>query len=587
MRHRRISMLAVVGLVLLWAGGCELGLGKITWDLGGQKKSVDDELVDIDPAPIADSAAFRNTIAQQAFVEGLRKMRVRGFGIVAGLNDRGSRECPRAIRDRLIGQMYKRKEFQRIGLRRARVTPERLLDDLDTAVVVVEGEIPAAATVGDHFDLSVRALPGTQTTSLAGGRLYTMQMHIYRDTAGGGAVEGKALATGAGQIFVNPFGSTPDAATKTDPREGFVLGGGTVVENRRVRLVISRPSYRRARLIAERINTRFGGSRKVANAISNSYVELAIPRRFQEDAFHFLALVRHLYLLENPVILEQRAGELVEEIREKDAPHADIALAIEGIGRTVLPRLEQLYSDPAPHARFYAAIAGLRLNDDLALDVMEQVVLDRNSPYRLTAITELGYARDLTRAAVVLRRLLDDEDPRIRVEAYEALLARHDRFIRTQEIGPNNFALDRVHSSADNVVYVRRTGEARIALIGDGLQCIPPVFYRDPSGMITINADTNDTELTLIRRTPFHDRVSPPLPTSLELGALVSMMGDDPTVTDHDHVHGLALDYATVARVLYALCQSQATNARFMMQTHSVTELFGPVNTIERPESDR
>ena len=88
------------------------------------------------------------------------------------------------------------------------------------------------------------------------------------------------------------------------------------------------------------------------------------------------------------------------------------------------------------------------VTDDLALDVMKEIVADATSPYRLTAITELGYARNMTRAASVLRELLNDEDPRIRVEAYEALLARRDRFIRTANVGPDNFALDRVRDLA-------------------------------------------------------------------------------------------------------------------------------------------
>lgn len=586
MTRRHVGMLGLWLIILSPIAGCELGWGKITWDLGEKDKDVDDQFVDTESAPLTESFAFRDTVSEQCFVEGLRKMRVRGFGIVAGLGDRGSSECPRAVRDELLQEMYKREAFQRRGLRQSRITPEMLLDDLDTAVVVVEGEIPAASSVGDHFDLTVQALPGTQTTSLEGGRLYTMDLHIYRTTGGQSAVEGKALATASGQVFMNPFSDIENAATKDDPREGVILGGGEVKENRRVRLVLSQPSYRRSQAIADRINQRFSGSRKVANAVSASYVELDIPRQFRDDAFHFLALVRHLYLPQNPGFAEQRARDLAEEILSESAPHPDIALAWEGIGRTVIPLLQTLYSQSKPHARFYAALAGLRLGDDLALDVMHEVVADSASEYRLTAITELGYARNMTRAASVLRELLNDEDPRIRVEAYEALLSRHDRFIRTENIGPDNFALDRVPSERGNVIYVRRTGEPRIVLFGEGIQCIPPLFYQDRTGMITINAETGATALTLIRKAPFNERVSPPLPTSLDIGSLVRMLGDDPELVDRDEVHGLALDYSTVTRTLQQLCEAQATNAKFMLQSRSVTEMFGPLGGTDRPESD-
>lgn len=586
MSFRWFAVSTILAAILASTAGCELGFGKIAWNIGKKEKDVDDQLVDSEPLAISDSLALRDTIAQQGFIEGLRKMRVRGFGIVAGLGDRGSRECPRNIRERLLQDMYKRKAFQRSGLRKARITPEMMLDDLDTAVVVVEGEIPAAAQEGDAFDVMVRALPGTQTTSLEGGSLYSMELHLYRDTGAGSAVEGKALATAAGHIFVNPFAASENAATKSNRREGFVLGGGRVLENRRLRLVISRPSYRRAQMIEDRINTRFGGSRKIAKAVSPAYVELSIPKQFKNDPFHFLALVRHLYVSSQPTFLEQRARELAKEILDKNAPHADIALAWEGIGRTIIPQLQDIYASDQPHARFYSAVAGLRMGDDMALDVMKEFTKNPQSNYRLTAITELGFATHSTRAAVILRELLNDDDPRIRVEAYEALLARHDRVIRTRNVGPDNFALDLVPSTADNMIYIRRTKAPRIALFGDGLQCIPPVFYRDPYGLITINADTHDSRLTLIRKTPFHDRVSPPLPASLELAQLISMLGDDPTIDGDRQVHGLALDYSTVARTIQQLCESRATNAHFMLQTDSITDLFGPLADGERRESD-
>ena len=64
------------------------------------------------------------------------------------------------------------------------------------------------------------------------------------------------------------------------------------------------------------------------------------------------------------------------------------------------------------------------------------------------------------------------------------------------------------------------------------------------------------------------------------------MLGDDPEVVDRGQVHGLALDYSTVTRTLQQLCEAQATNARFMLQSPSVTEMFGPLDGTDRPESD-
>lgn len=568
-------------------GGCaELGLGTLKWNLTDKKPDVEENVVDGPWSQISESLAYRDTVSEQGWVEGLRLMRVRGFGIVAGLGTRGSRECPRNIRDRLVQEMYKRKEFQGAGLKPAPVSPERIIDDLDTAVVLIEGDIPAAAAKGERFDVMIRAIPGTQTTSLEGGRLYTADLHIYRDTQTAASIEGKVLAMAAGPIFLNPFGGSSDTATAVDPREGMVLGGGVVKEDRRVRFVLSRPSYRRATVVADCINARFSGTRKAAEATSPSYVELRIPPQYRDDAFHFLALVRHLYLPQTPGFTDHRARELASEILSESAPHPDIALAWEGIGRTTLPIVQELYTSDKPHAAFYSALAGLRLGDDVAVDVMRAVAGNPESPYRQIAIEELGRAETMPQAAYALRELLNDTDPRIRVEAYEALLSRHDRLIDTRIIGDGSFALDLVPSTAPNLIYIRRTGQPRIALIGAGARCMPPLFYRDESGSLTINADINDSHLTLIRKTPFKGRVSPPLPCDFELAALVAMLGDDPRITEDKSVHGLAMDYSSIARALYALCQSDSVDARFMMQTVSLIDVLGPTAPAGRAESD-
>ena len=56
------------------------------------------------------------------------------------------------------------------------LSPEFLLDSPDTAVVVVEGVIPPAATEDSHFDIRIFAYPTSATTSLEGGRLYTTEL---------------------------------------------------------------------------------------------------------------------------------------------------------------------------------------------------------------------------------------------------------------------------------------------------------------------------------------------------------------------------------------------------------------------------
>ncbi len=575
--------------LLISLTGCTGEFLKFKWDFSEDKPDVEEGFVDANVEGISNSKSYVDTIAQQGYVEGLRKMRVRGYGLVAGLGTTGSAECPKNVRSRLIQEMYKRPEFSRQGLRPAPVSPEDVLRSLDTAVVVIEGEIPAAAQKGDTFDLTVRALAGTQTTSLAGGSLYTSDLFIYRENAAGGAIEGRALATASGPVFVNPFSGGDDYSERqiaTMERKGIILGGGKTNSDRRIRFVLTTPSYRRARMITDTANARFPARGGVAKAESPSNINVRIPRAYVNDPFHFLALFRHLYTPKRPGFLETRTQELAKEILDADAPHADIAIAWEGIGRTVLPTIQNLYTHERPHVRFYSAITGMRLGDGLAVDVVGEFALNPESSYRLTAIDELRNADDSYRTSVVLRRLLSDKDPRIRIEAYEALLPRNDEMIQTAKVGRNNFMLDKVDAPGPNLVYVRRTGDQRIALLGNGMYCIPPVFYQDPRNLITINAEEDDRKLTLIRRAKFSDRISPPLPADLELDRLIDMLGDDPKGESEDAIHGLALDYATVTRTLHDLCETGEINAKFMLQRNTTTEMFGPMSTSGRSESD-
>ena len=53
------------------------------------------ELVSGAVNPLTESAAFQDTISEVAWIEGMRRMRVRGYGIVAGLGtrDKGLRKA--------------------------------------------------------------------------------------------------------------------------------------------------------------------------------------------------------------------------------------------------------------------------------------------------------------------------------------------------------------------------------------------------------------------------------------------------------------------------------------------------------------
>jgi Flagellar P-ring protein/HEAT repeats len=581
----RVSRSAI-GLVLLFAAlpGCaDISFDWSSLFPGSKNGSVDSKAID---DPITDSAAYRGTIAEQAYFDGMRRLRLRGFGIVVGLGDKGSSECPTHIKNRLVQEMLKKRGLSR--RRGQHISPTALIADPDTAVVAIEGEIPAAALSGTRFDLTVRALPGTQTTSLEGGWLFPCDLKIFRATGGSSWIQGKQVATGSGPVFINPFGRSKDSATKSDVRRGLVIGGGKSLEDRRVRLMLTTPSYQRSTAIAERINERFGTRAvDVADAISPSEVRVHIPQAYEHEPKHFLELVQRLFLPTHPGFRPARMKELAEEFAKASAPHVEIALAWEAMGRTVLPSVQRFYDDTYPPRSFHAASAGVRLGDPTAVDILESHLLRDRGRFQLAAIRVLSGAHDLPRAARPLRRALSDDDPRIRVAAYEALRDRGDPTVTTIEIGEGDFALDLVRSNSQDMIYATRTEDARIALFADdAIQAHPPLFYGLPDDSLIIDAEPNAENLTLVRRSKHTGTASPAIRSGFDVAQLIRLLGDKPPASASESVTGLGVRYSSILLVLSELSKAGSIEAHVRLEDPNPALLPGAIRPPGRPESE-
>lgn len=566
--------------LLAAVGGC----GPLIWKK--ESKVRPDLGVPVQSVALANSAAFRDTIAAKTFYEGTVPMHVRGYGLVVGLAGKGSRDCPRNIRERLIQDLYKQHHFTTGVVGERGTTPEAIIHSMDSAVVGVRAAIPAAAKAGQHFDVAVMALPGTETKALTGGRLVATDLHVFRRTSAQSSLSGRVLARAMGPLFSNPFARGKGAATQANPLEATILGGGVALEDRRVRLVLTKPSYRWARRIRDRINAQFPADAPIADATSPSFVRLRIPEEYRDDQGHFLALVRALYLSHDPQFCMTRARALGKEILQPSADHARIALCLEGLGRDALPVLSELYSHSREDISFHAAVAGLRIGDHLAGDAMGLHAQNPNSQYRYQAIRALGEAKGMAGTAMVLRDLLEDEDPRVAIAAYEALIKRGDPTIASRLVGRDNFILDHIPSDRHKFVYVKRSGSRRIAVFGNDLRCEPPLLYRSPDGGITLTANPGDTTLTALRVALPSGSVSPPIPVPYELLPLLEMLGRDVAIGPDNEVLGLGVDYAAIVRALYHLCEDDALDANFTLEQPNVAELFGPPRPQGRPESE-
>ncbi|MBU0616574.1 MAG: HEAT repeat domain-containing protein [Planctomycetes bacterium] len=581
-RCRLSRIIPAIGLAALVLSGC----GDNGWH---RKKDLPPEP---EPRPLAaPDAVLGDTIGAHTLVGAGEPLHLRGFGLVIGLGENGGSDCPSSIREYLLDYLTREFASPDPGKRKPDFSPQQMIDSLDTAVVAVHGLILAGAPLGTPFDLQVQAI-GTQTRSLEGGVLTLCELKRFDvASAGRGLVAGRSLARAHGLVFTGPFkGADPSAAQQT-ARRGYVLGGGRTLLDRTVRLLLQEPSYWMARKIERRINERFGQNPSVAKAMSKGYLTLTTPARYADEPARFIELVTHLYLENAPGLVERKLGELSRQLDGPAPTLSHISLVWEGMGRTVIPHIQPLYTHADPAVRFYAARAGLRLKDVNALAPMERIAESPEHACRLRAVRELGEC-DYPQAGRQLVRLLDSDDHEVRVAAYEGLLKHKHPAVKTHHfssaLDPTRFnlTLDVVESNARPLVYVRRTLEPRIAVFGPRMPLSLPLFYNHPDDWVTLNALEKHGDIAVLCRTRSGHLMTEPLMVPARVVELIRALADLPVEDDDGRLRGIGLGYARVVEVLDALCTSGAIPAQLAVQTTSGADLLGPAELPERPEGD-
>ena len=339
----------------------------------------------------------RDTIGSVAKYFATEATPVRGIGIVACLSGTGSSECPPEIRAEL--EKYIWQQIPKAGS----VSPRLIIESQDTAVVEITGVIPALSTPIDRFDVILKPLSSTQTTSLDGGCLYTAELkEMSRLTS----VEqftrfSKTLAIAEGPVYT--------LQTDTSlPAQWRVLGGGKAKQRSSVRLILDTPNFKAASAIRNRINERFGP--KTAVCVSEVEITLSFPAKYLDQREKFLATLESLMLGGNPEMQSEYAQELIKQILSKtDSEQAEIAL--EGIGKPALDSLAPLLSHTDPAIRFHAARCMLNIGDKRALTVLRTIVRDKNSPHRMDAIRAVGLSAKRRDAMGILETALNDRNP--------------------------------------------------------------------------------------------------------------------------------------------------------------------------------
>jgi hypothetical protein len=469
---------------------------------------------------------------------------VQGYGLVAGLWGTGSSECPPALRRQLEKYVWQRMPNAKPG------EVSKFIDSLDTAVVEITGTIPPLATTGERFDVQVKPLPQTQTTSLRGGILYTVQLKEMSRMAGFNQYT-KAVGSAEGQLFT---ASEPT----THSSRYYIFGGGTSLLNATIPMVLNQPNYYAASAIRNRINERFGPN--TANAVSRDEIQVTIPTQYHNQKLRFLSMIQQMYLSEDETLKKQRIEMLSSQLADpqKAAP-AEIAL--EAIGKLALPQLAAQLRHSDATVRFYAARCMLNIGDNRGIPVLRDIACNPLSEFRIPAIESLSKAK-LKDAEPALSPLLHDEKLDIRLAAYEQLVNLNSLRIKRIPIG-GDFFLDLVNCPGDKTIYAYRKDNAQIVLFGSPITCEKSLFL--DNGQIMINARPDDKYVSLVRRHPSQPQLIGPLKCGFNVEDIIRTLGHAPETDPKKYPWpGLGISYSEILSILEKMCRENMIHAKYI-----------------------
>jgi hypothetical protein len=557
-----------------------LALGASGCDSGPKRKPRAPDNIIIKDTP----AALRDCVFAQATLRGTDPIFVSGYGLVVDLNNSGGGDAPGPVRAAMEREMLVMGVGKEIGPFRG-LSPNDILNDKRVAVVVVSAAIPPGAPAGTPFDVRVEALPGTATTNLEGGRLYTTR--LFRGLVRPNMPATEPIAQAKGELFINPFADPAAAGVDSVYRTvGRILGGGMVTKPLPVTLTLDTPSHARARAVAEAINNRFpraSGDALVARGMNEETIEINVPRAYRDEPDRFFELVQHVRV--DREFPEEAARQYVKAMKEQPELAERLAWAAYALGPVAVPHVRELYDWPEERPRLAAITAGANLGDLTVRPALEDVAQHGPPAVRTSALRLMGALPTDPRVNEFLRDMLNARELDIRIAAYEALEARRDPWIERRPMG-KAFALDIV-PSAEPMVYATLQKAPRIVVFGEGLTVRRPVFVSVWNDRLMLSAESESQPLRVFYRDYRTSR---------------SMQGEVPATiadvveylahktTPEEPAPGLGLTYSEVVGALAVMLSKGAAAAPFVPETDrlqlALIRAGKTESSEERPETE-
>jgi len=528
---------------------------------------------------------LRGTVASEAVVSGFEPVVVRGYGLVVGLNGNGSRLMPAEVRAYMLQEMA-RKGVGNAATGFGDLTPEKMLNSGDCAVVIVEGVIPPGSPKDTRFDVRVFAVPGSGTTSLEGGSLWTTELRPGPLVTGNR--QARPLAEARGPLFINPF-VEPRALERdaVNRLSGRILEGGTVSKDMLLRLRLAQTSHTRAKSIESSINSTFprepSQKQDTAKGRSGDAIDITVPPSYADRSGEFVQLLSHApMLVEAP---EQTALYVRRALLANPGMAEAAAWRWRAIGKKALPMIQDLYDYPEEEIRMAALLAGANLDDPLTVPPLLDMTRSGEEKNRLAAIALLADMGRNPAIDVGLRELLDDEDVDVRLAVFDTLEKRKDPLIGRLAVD-GKFTVNLVPSRKP-MLYVAQTGQPRIVVFDETSELVRPVTFSAWSNRLMVKGDEGEKQVQVYWRPaaggpPEIENADP------RLTEFIPFLGH--TTTIEKPAPGIGLSYSETIGALHQLWRNGYIPGDFKAEQDRVLAAIiraqKPDEELDRPEFD-
>ena len=398
-------------------------------------------------------------IADIATPTGMGTQKIDGIALVTQLDGTGSEPRPSGQREYLITEI-KTHNIDNIN---------GLLESKDNSMVLVMGMIPQGAQKGDRFDINVKCLDRSKTTSLEGGYLMQARMKPFVSTRQKGVSFGHNSALVRGRVIVDSlFQSETD---KTNMVSGIIPGGGIVTRERtnQIRIKGEQRSIKVAtnigRVINDRFSTRIQGSPEgVANPINDQVVEILIPEDYRHNIGRYFHVVLNIALDETPLQQVNRM-ELLER-RLHDPKQASLAaIRLEAIGEEATNVLKRGIRANNETVQFHAAEALAYMGDNSGLEILREAA-DLKPHYRWHALTAMASLKDAP-AEEALVDLFNSDSAEARYGAFRAIRGSMPESLAIAgEFVGREFMLHTVSSSSRPIIHISRAELPEVVIFG-------------------------------------------------------------------------------------------------------------------------